>query len=126
MVNILLVEDNPHTIRAVREALNYAGHNTLLYTDGDSAINAIKSGLGYDIALLDLNIPGPNGDVVAKESKEVNPQVPCVYCSSIKLIETPEYNGKPLWDEWVADTEAKGLTGRKVLNEALRLIEKYK
>ncbi len=37
-----------------------------------------------------------------------------------------EIAGKPLWDKWVADTEAKGLPGQKVLDEAFRLIEKYK
>ena len=34
--------------------------------------------------------------------------------------------GKPVWDKWVADMEAKGLPGQKVLDEAFRLIEKYK
>lgn len=32
---------------------------------------------------------------------------------------------RPLWDEWAADMEAKGLPGREVLNETLRLIEEY-
>jgi TRAP-type C4-dicarboxylate transport system substrate-binding protein len=31
----------------------------------------------------------------------------------------------PIWDEWVADKEAKGLPGRKILDEVLRLTEKY-
>lgn len=32
---------------------------------------------------------------------------------------------KPIWDKWVADTEAKGLPGKAVLNEAEKLIAKY-
>lgn len=40
-----------------------------------------------------------------------------------KWIET---GGKPVRDKWVADMEAKGLPGKKVLDEALRLIKKYK
>ncbi|MFH1489561.1 MAG: TRAP transporter substrate-binding protein [Pseudomonadota bacterium] len=33
--------------------------------------------------------------------------------------------GKPAWGKWVKDMEAKGLPGQKVLDEALRLVEKY-
>ena len=33
--------------------------------------------------------------------------------------------GKPVWDRWAADMEAKGLPGRKILDETLRLIKKY-
>lgn len=34
--------------------------------------------------------------------------------------------GKPIWDLWVKDMESKGLPGKKVIDEALRLIQKYK
>jgi len=34
--------------------------------------------------------------------------------------------GKPAWDKWVKDMEAKGLPGRAVLEEAIRLTEKHK
>ena len=34
--------------------------------------------------------------------------------------------GKAVWDKWAADMEAKGLPGRKVLDEAVKLVEKYK
>ena len=33
--------------------------------------------------------------------------------------------GKPLQEKWVADMEAKGLPGQKILDEAFRLTEKY-
>jgi TRAP-type C4-dicarboxylate transport system substrate-binding protein len=34
--------------------------------------------------------------------------------------------GKPIWDKWVADMNAKGLAGQKVLDATLSLINKYK
>jgi len=34
--------------------------------------------------------------------------------------------GKPIWDKWAADMEAKGLPGQAVVDELLSLIEKYK
>jgi len=32
---------------------------------------------------------------------------------------------RPIWDEWVEEKEAKGLPGRKILDELIRLIEKH-
>ena len=34
--------------------------------------------------------------------------------------------GKPVWDEWVAAMKAKGLPADKVLDAALKLVDKYK
>jgi TRAP-type C4-dicarboxylate transport system substrate-binding protein len=31
----------------------------------------------------------------------------------------------PIWDKWVASVEEKGLPGRRILDETLRLVEKY-
>ena len=33
--------------------------------------------------------------------------------------------GKPAWDKWVKQMEAKGLPGRKVLDETMKLVEKH-
>lgn len=34
--------------------------------------------------------------------------------------------GKPAWNEWVKQMEAKGLPGQEVLDEAIKLVEKYR
>lgn len=36
-----------------------------------------------------------------------------------------ETAGKPMWDEWVAQMEAKGIPGRDILADALRLLKLY-
>ena len=36
-----------------------------------------------------------------------------------------EVAGKPIWDKWVQDMEAKGLPGQKVFDETLRLMQEY-
>ena len=33
--------------------------------------------------------------------------------------------GKPVWEKWVQQMEAKGLPGQKVLDETIKLVEKY-
>jgi len=37
-----------------------------------------------------------------------------------------EIAGKPIWDKWAADMEAKGLPGQAAIDELLSFIEKYK
>ena len=37
-----------------------------------------------------------------------------------------EVGGKPVWAKWVADMEAKGKPGQKILDKAFNLREKYK
>ena len=43
-----------------------------------------------------------------------------------EVEEWMEIGAKPVWEDWVAEMQAKGLPGQKVLDEALRLMEKYK
>jgi len=43
-----------------------------------------------------------------------------------EIAQWKEIGGKPIWDQWIADMEAKGLPGQKAFDETLRLIEKYK
>jgi TRAP-type C4-dicarboxylate transport system substrate-binding protein len=37
-----------------------------------------------------------------------------------------EVGGRPIWNQWVKDMEAKGFPGQKILDEAQRLVKKYK
>ena len=41
-------------------------------------------------------------------------------------MEKWKVTAKPAWDKWVKEMEARGLPGQAVLDEALRLVEKYK
>lgn len=80
---------------------------------------------------------------------EVSAKVPEMLCAAVtvegdetieivkkldqEIIElTPEEmarwveTAKPAWDKWAMDMEAKGLPGRAVVDEAVRLVEKYR
>ena len=43
-----------------------------------------------------------------------------------EIAEWEKIGGQPIWDQWLADMEAKGLPGQKAFDETLRLIDKYK
>ena len=58
----ILVADDEASIRYVlREALGASGHEVVDVDSGDAAIEAISSQGPFDIAFLDIRMPGPSG-----------------------------------------------------------------
>ena len=45
--------------------------------------------------------------------------------TAVVILQMKKEKIMPIRDQWVAETEAKGLPAKKVYNEFLRLVEKY-
>jgi two-component system, chemotaxis family, response regulator Rcp1 len=81
-MDILLVEDNPADMRLVREALCEGGLPARLHwvSSGEAALGFLRregehaSQVTPDLVLLDLNLPGLNGQEVLSEIK-IDPQL---------------------------------------------------
>lgn len=66
---VLIVEDNPHDVMLIKMALDHAGLDCLtdVAEDGEAALDlfflnaADQDEKGYDLILLDLNIPKKDG-----------------------------------------------------------------
>ena len=64
-MRVLIVEDEPYLAAAIRDGLRLEAISADVAGDGDTALEML--GLtDYDIAVLDRDIPGPNGDEVAR------------------------------------------------------------
>ena len=57
---ILVVEDEESLAFGVRDALNHAGYEVELAHDGPAALKKIQDGR-FDLAVLDLMLPGKSG-----------------------------------------------------------------
>lgn len=75
-INILLIEDDPADVRLTREALadSKVRNELFVATGGEQALQLLRSpGQGGvprpDLILLDLNMPGMNGQEVLEELK---------------------------------------------------------
>jgi DNA-binding NarL/FixJ family response regulator len=66
---LMIVEDNIALNDVLTEFLNVAGYNI----DSFFSSNEIDSLRGYDIAVLDLNLPGEDGLSIASRIKAVSP-----------------------------------------------------
>ncbi len=77
-IEILLVEDSPGDERLMKEALKESTvpHHISVARDGDQAIAFLRKKNGYadaarpDVILLDLNLPGKDGQEVLAEIKK--------------------------------------------------------
>lgn len=72
MARVLIADDEPTLVMAVRDELAFEGFDTHAVTDGPSAV-AQAEALRPDVLLLDLMLPGLNGFAVCRE---LRPRMP--------------------------------------------------
>src|SRR6478672_6593844 len=64
MMRVLIVEDEPYMAEAIRDGLRLEAIAADIAGDGETALQLLGMN-AYDIAVLDRDIPGPNGDEIA-------------------------------------------------------------
>lgn len=67
-MRLLLVEDEKRMAQALCEILRLEKYEVDHYTDGTEGLSAIESNI-YDIAVLDVMLPGMNGFDIAKKAR---------------------------------------------------------
>jgi two-component system OmpR family response regulator len=76
-MRVLLVEDDHMIGAAVAQALRDAAYAADWVKDGENAITAVESEL-YDLVVLDLGLPGPDGLEVLRRFRTVRRQLPVI------------------------------------------------
>ena len=77
MSRILIVEDEPSIALALDDDLRREGYETEVVGDGHAAIERGKNG-DFDLVLLDVMLPGPDGFEVCRELRRVGIDAPIV------------------------------------------------
>jgi two-component system, OmpR family, phosphate regulon response regulator PhoB len=84
MSRILLVEDDRSVDKVVEVLMGLAGHEVLVATDAGRGEAAIREG-GYDLAILDMNLPGGSGlQLLSVLRRELKRDVPVIMLSGQK------------------------------------------
>jgi CheY-like chemotaxis protein len=74
--NILLVDDEPGVIEVCSEMLTAMGYRVTAVTGGEEAIEAVKStDKNFDMVILDLVMPGMDGEQAFEEIRRIKPYV---------------------------------------------------
>lgn len=71
-LSILIVDDDPGMIETMGDILDDMGYDVAVAQDGFKAIEMIKE-RAYDVALMDIKMPGINGVETFKEIKGISP-----------------------------------------------------
>lgn len=64
-MRVLIVEDEPYLAEAIRDGLRLEAIAADIAGDGDTALEQLAIN-AYDVVVLDRDIPGPNGDEIAR------------------------------------------------------------
>lgn len=88
---IILVEDDLDISETIALSLRYAGYECAVYDDGAEAAACLESDHGFDLALLDIMLPGLDGFELLGHMKKYD--IPVIYMtartdsgSEIKLL----------------------------------------
>ncbi len=102
-IKILLVDDEVKFLKTIADRLRLKGFDVITATNGDDAIKAAHKG-GFDVAVLDLQMPGTDGAQVLRILKQshkfieiimltghatVDSAVECTKLGAFKYLEKP-------------------------------------
>ena len=86
--SVLVVDDDPHTLRFVRDALSDAGY-AVLVTGEHRELSRIIGAKRPDLVLLDLMLPGVDGiELMERVPELANADLPVIYISGYGRDET--------------------------------------
>lgn len=86
-LSILIVDDEPASMRALCDTLEYEGYRTYGYTSAADALSAMRE-RSFDLLLADLQMPGTNGIDLMKSAQLVDPSIVAVIMTGHGALDT--------------------------------------
>ena len=86
MTKILIIDDDAELRKTVSDVLNAAGYSTDMAVSGNEALEKIVSEK-YDIALLDMMMPGRDGMDVLMDMRKLRPSTRVIMITAFATIE---------------------------------------
>lgn len=86
-MRILLVEDNPDVGDAIVQRLTRVGHAVDWQRHGDEAMAVIEDGGAYDLAILDVMLPGADGFTLLQRMRALGSNTPTLVLTARSRIE---------------------------------------
>jgi len=85
MARILLAEDDDSLRGFLGRALERAGHDLTICSNGDEAISALDNG-PWDLLLTDIVMPGADGIEVAREAAQRQPELRIMFITGFAAV----------------------------------------
>ncbi|MDR1896201.1 MAG: response regulator transcription factor [Prevotellaceae bacterium] len=85
---VLLAEDDENLGILLKEYLKVKDYDTDLYSDGEEAFKGFRDSSGtYDICILDVMMPVKDGFTLAKEIRQMSPDIPIIFLTAKSMKE---------------------------------------
>lgn len=84
---LLYVEDDESLSYVTQDNLEVAGYEVISIDHGSVASKKIEEGIDFDLAILDIMLPGVDGFTLAEQIRSKYPQVPIMFLSAKSLKE---------------------------------------
>ncbi len=82
MTTILVVEDHPLFVQSLVRLLRERGkYDVKAVGSGEQALTELDDGYPYDVALIDISLPGESGIDLISDIHERKPRLPCLMVS---------------------------------------------
>lgn len=82
MACILCIDDKQEVLGAIGEVLRTSGYSTLVALSGNQGLRLLRQN-SVDLVVLDYEMPGMNGELVAQAIRRYKPEVPVVLFTGI-------------------------------------------
>ena len=82
MKKILIVDDDPITLKLVEQYLSSQGYNTITAMDGFDALEKIEKNK-FDLIITDIMMPNLSGLSLFSISKKIHSEIPILFISSL-------------------------------------------
>jgi CheY-like chemotaxis protein len=84
MLNVLLVEDEPHAREFITTVLNDAGHAVHAVQNAEVALVILEEGVRFDLLITDIMLPwGMDGIQLAERATRLQPELRCLYVTGL-------------------------------------------
>lgn len=118
-LNILLVDDEPELCYLMSRLLQISGHRTATAVDGYDALAKIEKEGGFDLVVMDQNMPGMRGEDAIEKIRERGWNTPILITSG-----DLDVLGRPSLRQPGVAAIAKPFNMPELLETALDLIRK--
>ena len=75
---VLVVDDEPFIITGLRTFLEDEGMQVESAASGEEALDVIRNDSGIDVCIMDMRLPGMNGDTTSRSLHELCPELRCI------------------------------------------------
>ncbi|MEJ2757583.1 MAG: response regulator transcription factor [Anaerolineales bacterium] len=85
--SILIVDDEENLRLTLSRILSHAGHTVVTAASGEEALRVLQAG-AYDLAFIDLLMPGIGGMDLLKELRQIYPDMPVLILTAHATLES--------------------------------------